>query len=737
MQMKNPSRKRGAEVKERNWNKKQGACMGLLSSDKLIIGYDLGDDYSQISFADSVDGEVETLSQVAGEQAFNIPAVLCKRFGTNQWLYGREALRCAEEEQGILVENLLTLARNQEPVIIEGESFDPVALLTLFFKRSLRTLPKPLEKITSLMLTCSTYDQELAQVLGRMVEGAQLKAGIKGVTHVALQSHAESYYSYMLRQPRELWNGQSVLFEHRGDCIRTYRMECNRRTKPMVVFVEQREYPFPEYADDAFCQIAEECIGKTVTGSVFLIGDGFAGDWMKDSLRFLCRGRRVFQGNNLFSKGACCGMQEKLEASEAGREYVFLGENKLKSNVGMKVLRGGGDSYFALLDAGTDWYVAEKTVEVYLQEGNELELAVTPLVKSSVSPARAAKGFRLMLDGLPGSIARIRLHLYMEEEDRLTVEAEDLGFGEFREATGHVWSETFQLYAAPDENRSKYVRVSVCMGAYAENPYCIPGMEMNVFCLEELCCCLKENAFLLDISLMNDELLDWLERECALRELKKILYPLVHKQGSLSAFVTAILQYGGLYDEEAVRETEQLLKQGVGLSGMEKRRKQIDYMVGKKKYKAALKGYDELLEKWNTPPEKEGNRPAPDFLAAVWHNKGVAYVGLMLYEAAAGCFLHAYELGGGEDSCINYLGAKRMQLTQEEYVAFVAEHGEFYRFSLELEKQLERAVQEWEQQPEYLRLYNRRELKESGDKWRAYEENSRLVDVLKENYRKL
>ncbi len=286
------------------------------------------------------------------------------------------------------------------------------------------------------------------------------------------------------------------------------------------------------------------------------------------------------------------------------------------------------------------------------------------------------------------------------------------------------------------------MRVSVCVGAYAENPYCIPGLEMNVFCLEELCYCLKENAFLLDLSLMNDELLNWLGEECGLGELKKILHPLVHKQGALSAFVTAILNYAGLYDAETVGETEQLLKQGAGLNGMEKRRKQIDYMVGKKKYKIALRGYDELLEKWSALPGKGDVRPAPDFLAALWHNKGVAYAGLMLYEEAAECFRQAYELGGGADSCLCYLGAKRIQLTEEEYVDFVTEHstnyhGDFYRFSLDLEKRLEEVIQEWEQQPEYLRLYNRRERKENGERWKADEENSHLVDALKENYRRL
>lgn len=58
--------------------------MGFLNSEKIIVGYDLGNEYSQISFSRSEAGEVETISQVAGTEIYNIPTVLCKRNGVNQ-----------------------------------------------------------------------------------------------------------------------------------------------------------------------------------------------------------------------------------------------------------------------------------------------------------------------------------------------------------------------------------------------------------------------------------------------------------------------------------------------------------------------------------------------------------------------------------------------------------------------------------------------------------------------------
>ena len=54
------------------------------------------------------------------------------------------------------------------------------------------------------------------------------------------------------------------------------------------------------------------------------------------------------------------------------------------------------------------------------------------------------------------------------------------------------------------------MRVSVCVGDYATTPYCVAGLEIEVYSMEELCYCIKENAFLLDFSLLNDGLVDWM-----------------------------------------------------------------------------------------------------------------------------------------------------------------------------------------------------------------------------------
>ena len=71
------------------------------------------------------------------------------------------------------------------------------------------------------------------------------------------------------------------------------------------------------------------------------------------------------------------------------------------------------------------------------------------------------------------------------------------------------------------------MQVRVCVGAYAEKPYNVPGLEMSVYSMEELCYCFRENAFLLDGSLCDERLADWVEKECGLPQVAEEIRNLI------------------------------------------------------------------------------------------------------------------------------------------------------------------------------------------------------------------
>ena len=247
------------------------------------------------------------------------------------------------------------------------------------------------------------------------------------------------------------------------------------------------------------------------------------------------------------------------------------------------------------------------------------------------------------------------------------------------------------------------MKASLCVGRYATTPYCIEGIEVLIYSMEELCYCIRENAFLIDVSLMNDGLLEWIDRECGLRELVRILNPLVHKAGSLSAFVTAIMEYVGFYGPGEILQVEQTLKRGAGLSRIERQKKLIDQLAAQKKYSKALQGYDALLAKWQQAPLDGAVRmlPAPEVKASILYNRGTVYTSLFLYNQAAEDFWEAWQTDRREEYMLAFLAARRLELPEDEYIGMTANLPESFEASLALEKKLDELKIDWRGSVEY------------------------------------
>ncbi len=422
-----------------------------------VLGYDLGEKVSQISYLASDADMPETLSVLAGSEQYNIPTVLCKRRDVNQWFYGKEAVRHIEDGDGIPVDNLLSAARDGKPVKVGTSEYDPIALLTLFVKRSLGLLSLELsiENVDAVMFTTKSLDHRMVQVLNAVTSALELKT-----TNIFYQSHEESFYNYMLYQPEDLTKHSVLACDYDLEKLLVYEMSLNYRTKPVVATIDVKSFDalnlmpdgFPKDAalfhktcekmDDEFLTIMEKVCQEKVISTIFLLGDGFREKWAKRSLEFLCRTRRVFQGNNLFSKGASIAASERIKISENTGRFVFLGEDKLKSNLGMKLLKCGTEVYCALLDAGVNWYEARASLDIIMDPSGILNIEVTPLTGGQ------PKVVQLYLDDLekrPKGTTRLRLSMTMASVNEVVLRVTDLGFGELFPATGKTWEQSIEV----------------------------------------------------------------------------------------------------------------------------------------------------------------------------------------------------------------------------------------------------------------------------------------------------
>ncbi len=421
-----------------------------------VVGYDFGRRFVQISFCAPGESKPETVSQTAGGEEYLIPALLARQEDRELWLYGGQAREAAEKGEAIPVTDLLLLAARGEEVTVGEQSYDPIRLLSLFLRRTLSLLTPffPSEKLQAFVFTVEEVTRPVIDALMSafaMLECRDVPAYVIG--------RAESFFYYNISQPRELWKKDVMVCDLGSAYLKTLRFHLNEGTTPMACFVQEDQKeeigPFVPTGDEledrrgamrldrAFAGASQKMLEDGGVSTIYLIGEGFEGEWYQESLPVLCGGgRRVFLGNNLYSKGACYAASQRLLPEDAPRQYAFLGKDMLKNNLGMRVSRQGRDAYLALFDAGINWYDAQRECEFLLGEKNEFTLRITPLDGKEIREVQMA------LDGLPKRppyTTRIRMKVRMQDPDTVHISMEDLGFGEFFAATHRFWEESIRL----------------------------------------------------------------------------------------------------------------------------------------------------------------------------------------------------------------------------------------------------------------------------------------------------
>lgn len=265
------------------------------------------------------------------------------------------------------------------------------------------------------------------------------------------------------------------------------------------------------------------------------------------------------------------------------------------------------------------------------------------------------------------------------------------------------------------------------VGRYAENPYYVEKVFVNVYSAEELCYALYENAFLLDRDILDIQLVNWIDRELGLKDLARQLIHLVNTGASASAFVGTILSYVGYYTKDEVSKAESILRLNVSMNAFERMKARADFLTENKHFVFAIREYRKLL---SILPEEDH-----PLLARVYNNLGITYMNLYLFDAAEKCFLRAYEENNDETAYRHYLTVKRLSLSDDEYVKFIADTEGAYKTSISLESSIEEIRHAFDDSDKAEALRKLFELRTNGSNSLYYEEMENLTESLKEDYR--
>lgn len=253
----------------------------------------------------------------------------------------------------------------------------------------------------------------------------------------------ESVVHFVMHQTNDIWQQQVWLLEFDTEEIKATAVWVNRRTTPMLVQAQEPDYWYvgtllEGNRDEQLLTKVKEHFGKKPVSAVFLTGtDLNARDYKKSREEICCR-RRVFLGEQIHARGAC------VMAGDEGkrRPYLFLNEQTLLYNVGIRSSRAGKESVHTLVSAGCSWYEVRESVEMILRGDPILEFTFQSMLGGE--PIRAG----LMLTDIPArpdGTSRLKAEIHFTSPTQCEVKVTDLGFGEIYPASDLYWKETFWL----------------------------------------------------------------------------------------------------------------------------------------------------------------------------------------------------------------------------------------------------------------------------------------------------
>ena len=392
--------------------------------EKLIIGIDLCDTYTQVSV-------------LGREDVWSLPTVICRKKTIEEWCVGEEAYKYTLVGEGVIVDKLLSLALKDGTSTIAQVKYDGATLLRKYLEKVLEMVCAEYPGVPVAQVVFALKNMEM-KLMDELMGCAEYLGIPRDNVHIA--SHTECFVYYVLSQRRDVWGGQVGMFALSEEDLRYYELKVVRGPRQVTAIAEHQELEEgfslnvldtpsgSKMADKILCACSERMMQKKLYSSVFLTGKGFSRtDWAPDFMKKVCNRRRVFVEPTLFAKGAALKAEDYLH-EHTSYPFVCICEGKLKSTVAMEVVKHDTKVQMALAVAGESWYEARSVLEVILDNQDAIELTILPH-----HDPKQKRIVKIPLEGFPkrpNKTTRIRIAAGFLDEKTMVVKIVDRGFGE-------------------------------------------------------------------------------------------------------------------------------------------------------------------------------------------------------------------------------------------------------------------------------------------------------------------
>lgn len=409
---------------------------------QLLVGIDLGRTVSQISCFDGKLYEPVPIGRMHGtEREYEIPVAFAINRKNNEWLWGTDALEAGEDF--IHLDNILERIASTDKFEITGYTFHSKEVLKRFLLKELSLLKEyyPNDTIKKLVISIDDKDDKALPVIKDACE----ELGIL-TDRLVIQSHKQSYMYYAVSQPKELWINNVGMFEYNTGGLSYSQISIDRKNVPYIVGVDKKDlsdvmpYSLLLENDDirikySFTNVANTVLHKQMVTTIYVTGIGFEGGWASDALKELCTGRRVFRGQNLFTKGACYAARE-LAGQGKLEGFIFLDEDMITSDILIRTYHNAEFGEVALATAGSRWNEVDSSIDIIPDDEEEIQIITRNVL------LHEAKAHILSLSGFIGranKMTRFTVRIRFASKDTCIVTLKDNGFGGFCPSTNRIW----------------------------------------------------------------------------------------------------------------------------------------------------------------------------------------------------------------------------------------------------------------------------------------------------------
>ncbi len=205
----------------------------------------------------------------------------------------------------------------------------------------------------------------------------------------------------------------------------------------------------------------------------------------------------------------------------------------------------------------------------------------------------------------------------------------------------------------------------LCHKKKARHAYEIARIHRRIYTIEELCYYLCNHLYLVDYTIMNEKLCDWLTEELELNGLSDSLRELLKEDASMEQFVVTILAYSSIYTTAELSRIQDVLDRLKNQRPIEKQKYKADNLLESGSVKSAIMAYQEIIH-----GERDESIDGK-FYGKVYACLGAAYGRLFLYEEAAKMYEAAFQICEERSMLKAYLYACRKYMSGEEYLSLL------------------------------------------------------------------